>query len=49
MEMKHNITDGKPSVSMWLDDDGIEFFYEGRDVRDWIIEGGPQTGKMQPD
>jgi len=38
MEMQHSIEEGKIAISMWLDNNGYEILYEGKDVWDWIIE-----------
>jgi len=36
MNMWHDMKDGKMAVVIWLNDDGIEVLYEGRDVVELI-------------
>jgi len=38
MGMMQRIKDGKIAVSMWIEQDGVDVLYEGRDIWDWITE-----------
>ena len=46
MEMQQSVVNGKISISMWLDNEGFELIYEGKDVWDWVIKGGQRPSEF---